>query len=130
MSLKVIRPLIYCWRSPISSKILILYEWKSDHKAAVAVRNFNAAFGDDSVNERIFRYWYTKFESGDESLTNEYQDRPEIGTDNEVLRAIVEQNPDNTVRDYAELDITSTTIACRLKMVGNSSHELRIKINK
>ena len=40
-----------------------------------------------------------KFETGDESLTNEDRGRPETVVNNEVLRAIVEKNPDNTVRD-------------------------------
>ena len=49
-------------------RVLFLYEWKRQH---------NAAFGNGSVNERTIRHWYAKFETGDESLTNEYWGRPE-----------------------------------------------------
>ncbi|GFW47605.1 hypothetical protein TNCV_583171 [Trichonephila clavipes] len=55
---------------------------------------------------------YAKFESGDESITKEDQDWPETVVDNEILRAIFQQNPYNTVRDYAEkLGVTLTTIS-------------------
>ena len=39
--------------------------------------------------------------------------------DNEVLRAIVEKNPGNSVRDYAEeLSISPITISHHLKLFG------------
>ncbi|GFU37686.1 hypothetical protein TNCV_2480741 [Trichonephila clavipes] len=78
----------------------------------VAARTINAAFEDGSVNERAIRYWYAKFESDDESLTNKDRDRAETVVDNEVLQTIVEQNPGNTDRDFAEgLGEISTTIS-------------------
>ncbi|GFX91140.1 hypothetical protein TNCV_4857291 [Trichonephila clavipes] len=45
----------------------MLCAWKSDHKAATAAGNINAAFGDGSVNKCTIRRWYAKFESNDES---------------------------------------------------------------
>ena len=39
--------------------------------------------------------------------------------DNKVLRATVEINPRNTVRDYAEeLGVSPTTILCHPKLIG------------
>ena len=91
-----------------------MHEWKSKHNAAAAARNINAAFGNSSVNERTIWHWYAKFETGDENLTNEDQNRRE----NEVLRAIVEKNPSNTIRDYAEeLCVSLTTISHQLKLI-------------
>ncbi|PRD24309.1 UNVERIFIED_CONTAM: Histone-lysine N-methyltransferase SETMAR [Trichonephila clavipes] len=52
--------------------------------------------------ERTTRRWYAKFQFGDESLANEDRGRLEAVVDNEVRRVIVEQNPGNTFRDYAE----------------------------
>ena len=67
------------------------------------------------MNEHTIRRWYAKLETGDESLTNEDQDRPETIVDNEVLRAIVEKNPGNSVRDYVEeLGVSPTTISRHL----------------
>ncbi|GFQ72393.1 hypothetical protein TNCT_174571 [Trichonephila clavata] len=47
--------------------IRLTLQWKSDHYAAAAARNLNTAFEDGSVSKRTIRYWYAKFESGDES---------------------------------------------------------------
>ncbi|GFR27265.1 hypothetical protein TNCT_519081 [Trichonephila clavata] len=56
-----------------------------------------------SVNERALRRWYAKFESGDESLTNEDRGRLETVVDNKDLPSDhLTKNPGNTVRDYAE----------------------------
>ncbi|GFW32379.1 hypothetical protein TNCV_675381 [Trichonephila clavipes] len=70
--------------------VLFLYKWKNNHKAAAAFRNINAAFGDSSVNERTIPCWYAKYESGEESLTNENRSRFETVVVNEVLRGIPE----------------------------------------
>ena len=55
---------------------LFLYEWKNKHNVAAAARNIDVTFGNGSVNERTIRRWYVKFETGDESLTNEDRGRP------------------------------------------------------
>ncbi|GFW35918.1 hypothetical protein TNCV_1927491 [Trichonephila clavipes] len=54
---------------------------KSNHNAAIDARNMNAAFRGNSVSECIIRCWYLKFESGDESFTNENRDRSETVVD-------------------------------------------------
>ena len=114
-------------------RVLFLCEWKSKRYTAAAARSINATFENGSVNERTIQSWYAKFETGDESLTNEDLSRPETVEDNDVLRAIVKNNPGNTVRDYAEeLGISPTTISHNLKLIGKVkkmdkwvSHELR-----
>ena len=83
------------------------------HNPAAAVLNINAAFRNASVNEHTIRRWCAKFETGDESLTNEDWGRPETVVDNEVERKVVEKNPGNSIRDYAqELGVSPTTISC------------------
>ncbi|GFY70447.1 hypothetical protein TNIN_160241 [Trichonephila inaurata madagascariensis] len=86
------------WINSQDVRILFLYDRKSDHNAAVTTRKVNSAFGDQCTIQR----WLSKLEFGDESLTNEDQCRPETVVGNEVLRAIFEQNPSNTFRNYAE----------------------------
>ena len=76
-------------------RVLLLYEWKGKHNAAAAAQNVNAAFGDNSVNEHTIRHWYSKFETGVESLTNKHRGRPETGVKNNVLHEIVGKNPGN-----------------------------------
>ena len=79
-----------------------LYDWENKHNAAPAARNINDAFGNGFINEYSIRRWYTKFKTGNESLTNGDQGRLETVKDNELLRAIIEKNPSNTVRDYMQ----------------------------
>ncbi|GFU61736.1 hypothetical protein TNCV_4612141 [Trichonephila clavipes] len=62
----------------------------------------DATIREMSVNQRTIQRWQSKIEFGDENFTNEYQGRPETVVGNEVLRAIFEQNPSNTFRNYAE----------------------------
>ena len=102
-----------------SFRMLFLLQWKSKHNAAAVARNINAAFENNYANECTIQHWYANFGTGVESLTNKDWDRPETIVDNEVLRAIGEKNPGNTVRDYPEeQDISPTTISCHLKLIG------------
>ena len=95
-----------------------LYERKSKHNTARAVRNINTLFRNVSVNDHTIRRWYAKFETGDESLTNKDQDRTETVVDNEIFRATVEKRPGNTVRGYAkELGLSPTIILHHLKLI-------------
>ena len=65
------------------------YEWKNKPNAVAAAQNTYAAFEKCSVNERNIRRWYANFETGDECLKNEDQDRPETVVDNDALCAII-----------------------------------------
>ena len=47
--------------------------------------------------------------------------------DNEALEVIVEKNPGNTVKDYAEtLGVSPTTILCHLKLIGSLKKEKKM----
>ena len=87
---------------------IFLYEFKLNQSAAETVRKINQAFGNDSVNERTFRRRFTKFPSGDFILEDELESgRPTVIQD-EVLRALMETDPSQTVRGMTEeLDVSS-----------------------
>ena len=78
-------------------RVLFLHEWKSKHNAAAAAQNIYAAFGNGSVNECTIRRWYAKFETVDESLTDEGRGKADTVVDNQVVRALIEKDPGNTV---------------------------------
>ncbi|GFY70859.1 hypothetical protein TNIN_196431 [Trichonephila inaurata madagascariensis] len=102
-------------KSPTKEKDF-LFSWKNDHNAAASAQNVNVAFGDGSVSECTIRRRYTKFESDHQNLPNEALGRQEAVVENEILRAIVEQNPGNTVRYYGEdLGDTPTILSRYLK---------------
>ncbi|KOC61213.1 Histone-lysine N-methyltransferase SETMAR [Habropoda laboriosa] len=83
-------------------RVIFLYEWKSGHNAAVAARNINAAFGNDTVNERAVRRWFEKFEAGDESLVIEARGRPGPSINDDQLQISIEANTRQTVRDLSQ----------------------------
>ena len=76
------------WMNSRDFRVLFLCERKSKHNAAATARNINAAFGNGSVNEHTIRHWYKKFETGNESLTNEDRGRPECSKLTDVSRIL------------------------------------------
>ena len=72
--------------------LILLYEFKLDHKAAEASRNINFAFGAGTVSERTAQEWFQKFRSGDMSVEEkEGRGRPSK-IDSFELKAVVELN--------------------------------------
>ncbi|KOC60779.1 Histone-lysine N-methyltransferase SETMAR, partial [Habropoda laboriosa] len=89
------------------------------HNAAAAARNINAAFGNDTVDERTVRRWSQKFEAGDESLVIEARGRPEPSINDDQLQISIEANTRQTVRDLAqEFSVSPMTISRHLKSIG------------
>lgn len=52
---------------------IMLYELKKGKSAAKATQNIHSAYGEECLNERICRRWFTNFRSGNFSLENEDQ---------------------------------------------------------
>ena len=52
-------------------RLIFLYEFKLNQSAAETARKINQASGNDNVNERTARRWFSKFRSGDFSLEDE-----------------------------------------------------------
>ena len=104
--------------------IIIFHRFKKNCKVKIFSylensQRVNAAFGNGSVKESIIGHWYAKLETGDDSLTNEDPSRAETVVEKGDLRAIIEKNSSNTVRDYAEeLGVSLTIISRHLKLIG------------
>lgn len=100
-------------------RVLYLYEWKSGHNAAAAARNINAAFGEDFAKERTIRHWFERFRSGDESLEDEDRGRPPSLLNDDQLKAMVEADPRQTVRELAQhFGVDGSTISRHLNAIG------------
>ena len=80
----------------------ILYEFQRGRNATEACRNLSKVFGEDTVSDRTCRRWYEKFETGDFHLS----DKPRSGRpsliDDDVVKAMLEQNPFLTTSEIAE----------------------------
>lgn len=100
-------------------RIILLHEFKLGHNAAQTTRNIVEAWGEGSTSERTVRRWFEKFRSGDVSLEDEEGRGRPPAVDNDQLKAIVEANPRQTVREIAqELDVSYPTIFEHLKQIG------------
>ena len=100
-------------------RLLFLHEFKLGNNAAKTTANINKAWGESTASERTVQRWYQKFCGGDETLKDEDgRGRPPI-IQNEDLRAIVEQIPQQRVREM------STQLGVRMSTV--SDHQKQIK---
>jgi len=100
-------------------RTIILYEFKLGHNAAEATRNINNAMGKGSVTESTMRRWFGKFRIGDFSLEDEEGRGRKPSIENDQLRALVESNPQTTVRELSkELKVSTWTISTHLKAIG------------
>ena len=100
-------------------RLLFLHEFKLGNNASQTTANINRAWGEGITSDRTVRRWFQKFRSGDESLKDEEGRGRPSNLDNENLRAIVEQNPRQSVREMSrELGVSSSTVSDHLKQIG------------
>ena len=51
--------------------VILLFEFKKDHKVAETTHNINNTSGSGTDNERTVQWWFKKFCKRDESLEDE-----------------------------------------------------------
>ncbi|CAK9813002.1 Histone-lysine N-methyltransferase SETMAR [Anthophora plagiata] len=100
-------------------RVIFEYEFRRGTNAAQTSRNVNEVFGKDIANERTVHRWFEIFRSGDFDLQNEPRGRPESKVDDNQLKAVVEANPSETIRELAaRFEVTIPTILSHLKAIG------------
>lgn len=97
----------------------MLYEFKLKHNATQAAENINAAWGEGSINVRTTQRWFNKFRNGDMTLVNEDRGRPVSCLNEDSLKAAVEENTRQTVRELGQtLNVSKSTISVYLEKIG------------
>ena len=80
----------------------ILYEFQRGRNATEACGNLSKVFGEGTVSDGTCGRWYEKFETGDFHLS----DKPRSGRpsliDDDVVKAMLEQDPFLTTSEIAE----------------------------
>lgn len=99
--------------------LLLLYDFKSEVKAAESHRRINAAFGEGTISQRTCYDWFTRFESGDLEVKDKTHPGRPSAFDNDALQTLVEANPKLTVDEMAQhLGTSHGTIINHLRQIG------------
>jgi transposase len=102
-------------------RVLLLHEFRMNHKATEATNNICSTMGEDVVSIRTAQHWFNRFKNGNLEL----EDLPRSGrpreVDTDVLRELIEDDPRWTTRCLAEqLRCSHTIIEKHLKELGKT----------
>ncbi|XP_029646755.1 histone-lysine N-methyltransferase SETMAR-like [Octopus sinensis] len=101
--------------------LLFLHEFKLGYNDAQTAANVNRAWGEGSTSDRTVRRWFQKFRSGDERLEDEKSRGQSCSLDNEQLKAIVGQNPHQSVKEMSQaLSVGIATVSHNLQKIDRS----------
>lgn len=99
----------------------MLYEFRKGKSAAKATRKINSVY-TEALDERKCQRWFAKFRSGNFNLKNEPGSGRRSMVDEDALRAVVEEDPRQTLDELQErIGIDRTTIFRHIKAMGKTS---------
>ena len=76
-------------------------------------------FGEGTVSDRACRRWYEKFETGDFDLSDKPRSGRPFLIDDDVVKAMLEQDPFPTTSEIAErLNSAQQTISDHIRKIG------------
>lgn len=98
---------------------VMLFYFRKGKSAAEISRKLNSVYGENSVSERTCQKWVKRFRSGDFSLSDATRSGRPKEVDSEAVRALIESNPRQNVRELAErLAVSKSTIQVELRKLG------------
>ncbi|XP_023237751.1 histone-lysine N-methyltransferase SETMAR-like [Centruroides sculpturatus] len=101
---------------------IMLWEFKLGKNATETAKKICNVYGSGVISDRVVRKWFTKFRSGDFSLKDDERPGRSSDFDDDVLKALIEQNPRQTTRELAEkLHTSQSTINRHLQKLGKVS---------
>ena len=92
---------------------VMLWEFKQGSSSRVTAQKLCSVCGEGVITDRAVRNWFIKFRSGDTNLKDEPRTGRPSFVDDDILKAILEENPRQTTRDLAEKLNTSQSTICR-----------------
>ena len=99
--------------------VILLFEFKKDHKVAETTHNINNTSGPGTTVECTVQWLLKKFCKEDESLEDEEGSSWPLEVDNDQLAAIIKADPPTTTWDVAkELNVNHSVVVWHLKQIG------------
>uniref|UniRef100_A0AAF5DET3 Mos1 transposase HTH domain-containing protein n=1 Tax=Strongyloides stercoralis TaxID=6248 RepID=A0AAF5DET3_STRER len=102
----------------------MLYEFRRGSNATTATENICDAY-PEALNVRKCQRWFVKFRSGDFDLSDASRSGRPITVDNDILQAIVEANPYQTIKELS-VKLNSPWSTIQEHMKHNLSEENKV----
>ena len=101
---------------------VMLWEFKQGNSATVTAEKICSVYGEGLITDRAVRNWFVKFRSEDTTLKDEPRAGCPSDFDDDLLKALLEQNPHQLTRNIAErLNTSQSTVCRRLEKLGKVS---------
>ncbi|XP_015185986.1 PREDICTED: histone-lysine N-methyltransferase SETMAR-like [Polistes dominula] len=101
---------------------VMLWEFKQGNSAKVTAEKICRVYVEGLITDRAVRNWFVKFRSGDMTLKDEPRARRPSDFDDNLLKAVLEQNPRQSTRCIAErLNTSQSTVIRHLGKLGKIS---------
>lgn len=101
---------------------ILLYEFHKRVNPSAAAKSPQSSYGDDAVNKRSCRRWFSRVRSGYFSLKDDQKEGCPKNLDSEELEAVVTDNPTIISRELAEqFHIDHITVPRQIKRIGKVS---------
>jgi len=97
----------------------LLYEFNLGSNATVAAKNIFKVYGDKALSVSQCQRWFNRFRNGDFIVEDLPKSGQPVKVDNDVLRALVESDPEQTIEDLANsMNVSSNAIHVHLHQIG------------
>ena len=102
-------------------RVLLLHEFRLDHKATEATNNICRTMGQDIISTRTAQRWFNRFDNGNFELDDSSRSGRPVEVDLDRLKQLIEDDPRLTTRCLAEeLGCSQTTVETYLKELGKT----------
>ncbi|CAK9820034.1 Histone-lysine N-methyltransferase SETMAR [Anthophora quadrimaculata] len=101
---------------------IMLYEFRKGVSVSIATKNIQDVYLDRAPALRTVKNWFGRFRKGDFNLDDKPRSGRPSGVDDNIVRALVENNTRITTKEIAEkLNIDNSTAFHHLKYLGFTS---------
>ena len=101
------------------ARLLLLHEFRLGHTATEATRNICATMGKGLLSYDTAKHWFQIFKEGKFGIEDKPHPGKESQVDVELLKQLIEDEPQSTSRDLAEkLECSHTTVEKHLHELG------------